>query len=538
MLAGDQLKIFDEKFLARSRLLLGFNIKNMALNKYEIKKLVLPEEVIFVIKTLKNKGFEAYLIGGCVRDLLLNRKPKDWDVTTNASPEDIISLFPDTFYENNYGTVGIVNEESKDETLKVIEVTPYRLEAEYSDNRRPDHVTFSQKLEDDLQRRDFTINAIALEIDLKEKVNKKTKTTTLSGRYLDYYNGHEDLQAKVIRTVGEAHDRFNEDGLRILRAVRIATEIGFKIDKNTEKAIINNVSLLKNIAKERVRDEFTKIIMSDNPMAGLIHCNKLGLIPFIAPEIAVMVSIEQSRAHIYDVYEHSLRALQHAADKKYSLELRLAALFHDIGKPTSRRKDKENDIWTFYGHEVIGAKIVAKILADLRFPKKVIEKVTKLVRWHMFFADTEQISLSAVRRIISSVGRDNIWDLMNLRGADRMGMGRPKESPYRLRKYHSMVEEAMTDPVSVGMLKIDGQKLMAVTHETPGPKIGYILHALLEEVLENPALNTEEYLNKRSKELVKLDASELQKLGESGKETKEKEEEKKIEEIRKKHWVK
>lgn len=502
----------------------------MALSKHEIKKLNVPPEVINVVKTLKNKGFEAYLIGGCVRDILIDRKPKDWDITTNAKPEDIISLFTDTFYENTYGTVGIVNEETKDETLKVIEVTPYRLEAEYSDNRRPDHVTFSDKLEDDLQRRDFTINAIALE--LEEVSEGKYK-----GTYLDYYNGHEDLEAKVIRTVGDAHDRFTEDGLRILRAVRIATEIGFKIDKNTEKAIINNASLLNNIAKERIRDEFTKIIMSDNPMAGLILCRKMGLMPYIIPEIDVMVSIEQSRSHIYDVYEHSLRALQHTADKKYTLELRLAALFHDIGKPPTRRRDKEQDLWTFYGHEVVGSKMTAKILAELRFPKKVIEKVVKLVRWHMFFADTEQISLSAVRRIISSVGRDNIWDLMNLRGADRMGMGRPKESPYRLRKYHSMVEEAMTDPVSVGMLKTDGKRIMEVTHETPGPKIGYILHALLEEVLDNPTLNTEEYLDKRAKELVKLDISELKKLGDSGKETKEKEEEKKIEEIRKKHWV-
>jgi tRNA nucleotidyltransferase (CCA-adding enzyme) len=502
----------------------------MSLNKYEIKKLVLPEEVLNVVKTLKDKSFEAYLIGGCVRDILLERKPKDWDITTNATPEEIISLFTDTFYENNYGTVGIVNEETKDETLKIIEVTPYRLEAEYSDNRRPDQVTFSKNLEDDLQRRDFTINAIALEI-IDKGDNK------YSGIYLDYYKGHEDIQAKILRTVGEAHDRFNEDGLRILRAVRITTEIGFKIDKNTEKALQNNASLLKNIAKERIRDEFEKIIMSDNPMAGLTLCHKLGLMPYIVPEIESAVSIDQSRSHIYDVYEHSLRALQHTADKKYPLELRLAALFHDIGKPATRRRDKVQDLWTFYGHEVVGSKMVTKILTELRFPKKVIEKVTKLVRWHMFFADTEQISLSAVRRIISSVGRDNIWDLMNLRGADRMGMGRPKESPYRLRKYHSMVEEAMTDPVSVGMLKIDGKKLMEVTHETPGPKIGYVLHALLEEVLDNPALNTEEYLNKRAKELVKLDIIELKKLGDSGKETKEKEEEKKIEEIRKKHWV-
>lgn len=503
----------------------------MMLKTYEAKSLNIPKEVATVVKTLKNKGFEAYLIGGCVRDILLGRKPKDWDVTTDAVPEEIIALFTKTFYENNFGTVGIVNEETLDETLKVIEVTPYRLEAEYSDNRRPDHVTFSKKLEDDLQRRDFTINAIALNLETEK--NSKT----LSGQFLDYYNGHEDLAAKTIKTVGEPSARFNEDGLRILRAVRIATEIGFTINKNTEKAISDNAILLKNISKERVRDEFIKIIMSDNPMNGLILSHKLGLMPYIVPELETAVSIEQSRSHVYDVFEHSLRALQHAASKKYTLEMRLAALFHDIGKPASRRWDKGQNIWTFYGHEVIGAKMVENILNNLKFPKKIIEKVVKLVRWHMFFADTEQISLSAVRRIISSVGKDNIWDLMNLRGCDRMGMGRPKENPYRLRKYHSMVEEAMTDPISVGMLKLDGKGIIETTKEAPGPKIGFILHALLEEVLDNPALNTAIYLKKRAKELIKLDISELQKLGESGKEVKEKEEEKKIEEIRKKHWV-
>ena len=273
-------------------------------------------------------------------------------------------------------------------------------------------------------------------------------------------------------------------------------------------------------------------------MDGLILSHKLGILPYIVPELETAVSIEQSRSHVYDVFEHSLRALQHASNKQYTLEMRLAALFHDIGKPATRRWDKEAQIWTFYGHEVVGARMTEKILNNLRFPKKTIEKVVKLVRWHMFFADTEQISLSAVRRIISSVGRDNIWDLMNLRGCDRMGMGRPKENTYRVRKYHAMVEEAMTAPISVGMLKIDGQTIMNVTHETPGPKIGFILHALLEEVLENPALNTEEYLKKRSKELIKLDIAELKALGEEGKEKKEREEEKKIEEIRKKHWVK
>ncbi len=503
----------------------------MTPDQYEIKKLEIPKEVLEASKTLKNNGFEAYLIGGCVRDILLNRKPKDWDLTTNAKPEEIISIFPDTFYENNYGTVGVVFDNTTDESLKVIEVTPYRLESEYSDNRRPDHVTFSEKLEDDLQRRDFTINAIALNIEQ----NKKGE---IVGKFLDYYKGHSDLKDKIIRTVGSPTERFQEDGLRILRAIRISTEIGFKINENTEKAIKSKGNLLKNIAKERIRQEFQSIIMSENPMAGIVSCEKLGILAYIVPELRKTISIEQNRSHIYDVWEHSLRALQHGADKKYSLEIRLAALFHDIGKPASRRRDEKQNLWTFYGHEVIGSRETAKILTELRFPSKIIEKVAKLVRWHMFFSDTEQITLSAVRRIISQVGRDNVWDLMNLRSCDRIGMGRPKESPYRLRKYHSMIEEALTAPVSVAMLKINGKKLMDVTHETPGPKIGYVLHALFEEVLENPALNTEEYLNKRSKELIKLSEKALKKLGDSGKELKEKEEEKKIEEIRKKYWVK
>ncbi|MEI6528352.1 MAG: HD domain-containing protein [bacterium] len=503
----------------------------MSPEKIDAKNIIIPAEVWSVVETLKNKGFEAYLIGGCVRDLLLNRKPKDWDLTTNAKPEEIISLFTDTYYENSYGTVGVVNEIVEDQTLKVIEVTPYRLEAEYSDNRRPDSVTFSDKLEDDLQRRDFTINAIALDV-------KKDAEGNFNGHYLDLYHGHKDIKEKVIKTVGDPHDRFQEDGLRILRAVRIATEIGFNINKNTEQAIIDHADLLKNIAKERIRDEFTKILLSDNPFEGLMLCRKLGLLPYIIPELEKTISIEQRGAHKYDVWEHLLRSLQHAADRKFGLEIRIAALFHDISKPFTRRWNNEQNLFTFYGHDVVGSRETARILSELRFSKKIIDKVAKLVRWHMFFSDTEQITLSAVRRIVASVGKDNIWDLMNLRACDRIGMGRPKESPYRLRKYHAMIEEAMRDPISVGMLKVDGKELMNITNEKPGPRIGNILHALFEEVLDNPILNTLEYLKKRALELSKLTDTELMKLGESGKQTKEKEEEKEVEQIRKKFGVK
>ena len=494
----------------------------------------IPKEVLEVSQKLKNAGFEAYLIGGCVRDIILGVKPRDWDFTTNAKPDDIIKIFSDTFYENVYGTVGVVNEGVSDETLKVVEVTPYRLEAEYSDNRRPDSVTFSDKLEDDLKRRDFTINAIALNIG--EEGNKKDY---YKGQIVDLFNGQEDLKNKLLKTVGNAHERFQEDGLRILRAVRIGNYVGFEIDKDTEKAILDESHLLSNIAKERIRDEFVKILMSDQPMNGTIFCRRFGLLKYIIPDLEKTVGIEQGGAHSYDVWEHSLRSMQYAADKKWSLELRLSALLHDIGKPKARRKGEEGSkAWSFYGHEVVGARMTEKILLDLRFPSKIIEKVTKLVRRHMFFSDTAIISLSAVRRLIALVGKDNVWDLMDLRACDRIGTGRPKADPYRLRKYHAMIEEATRDPISVGMLNIDGKKIMDVTKEIPGPKIGFALHALLEEVLDNPKLNTEEYLNKRAIELIKLPEKDLRAMGEEGKKKKEEENEEEVMEIRKSHKVK
>ncbi len=494
----------------------------------------IPKVVYETSEKLKNAGFEAYLIGGCVRDIILGIKPKDWDITTNAKPEDIIATFPDTFYENTYGTVGVVNETVSDETIKVIEITPYRLESEYSDNRRPDSVSFSDKLEDDLKRRDFTINAIALNIQ-----EEGGKEDFYKGQIVDLYKGQEDLKNKIIRTVGNPKERFNEDGLRILRAVRIGNYVGFEIDSETEKALFEGSYLLSRIAKERIRDEFTKIIMSSEPMQGLKSCQKFGLLKYIIPELEKTISIEQGGVHKYDVWEHSLRALQCAADKDWGLEIRLSALLHDIGKPKSRRPGEfGSKEWSFYGHEVVGARMTEKILQDLRYPNKVIEKVVKLVRLHMFFADTEQISLSAVRRIVAKVGKDNIWDLMNVRICDRIGMGRPKEDPYRLRKYHAMIDEATRDPISVGMLNIDGKKIMEVSGEKPGPKVGFVLHALLEEVLDDPKLNTEDYLNNRAIELIKLPESELRKMGEEGKKKKEEENEIEVKEIRKSHKVK
>lgn len=492
----------------------------------------IPQEVLSTLIRLQENGHKAYIVGGCVRDLLLRKKPKDWDITTSATPEKIVALYKHTFYENTFGTVGVVTEEfqkdptNTDKTVAIIEITPFRLESEYTDGRRPDAVTFSKDILDDLKRRDFTINSIAY--NPNEQKNG----------FIDPHNGVSDLEKNLIRAVGNASIRFKEDGLRLMRAVRIACEHDFTIETETEKAIRDNAKCLANISQERIRDEVNRILLSKRPKYGLELLKDMGLMEFIIPELLAGVGVEQNQAHAFDVWEHLLRSLQCAADKKYPLEVRIAALLHDISKPETRRFDKEKGEYTFYGHEVVGERVSRKILERLHYSNDTIEEVTKLIRWHMFFSDTEQISLSAVRRMINNVGKDRIWDLMDLRICDRIGTGRPKESPYRLRKYHSMIEEALRDPITVGMLKIDGNILIKELNMAPGPKIGAILHALLEEVLENPALNTKEYLAKRSNELSQMEEKELIKLGKAGKESKEKADQELIEEIRKKHWVK
>ncbi|MEX0934733.1 MAG: HD domain-containing protein [Candidatus Paceibacterota bacterium] len=501
------------------------------------KQVNIPHEVTQVTSKLENAGFEAYLVGGCVRDILMGLTPNDWDITTNATPEEITEIFEHSHYDNDYGTVRVVNDDTDDDSLKVIEVTTYRLEAEYSDSRRPDHVEFSDKLEDDLKRRDFTINAFALRVHEKH-VSRDTSFSVSRENLTDLFEGLHDLQSQLIRTVGDPDERFNEDALRILRAIRFSVQLNFHIEGHTLKAIADHANQLENIAVERIRDEFVKIIMSDDPKTGIEVAHETGVLRYIIPELEEAIDIEQNQAHAYTVWEHLLRSLQGAADKGWPLEIRLAALLHDIAKPKTRRYDEEKGDFTFYGHEVVGSRVTRSILTQLKFPNELIETVTTFVRWHMFFSDPEKITLSAVRRLIRNVGGDNVWDLMNLRVADRIGTGRPKEEPYRLRKYYAMIEEALRDPVSVEQLKIDGNRIMDVTGETPGPRLGWMLHALLEEVLDDPSLNTAEYLEKRTKELSDLPDEELKKLGEQGKEARETAEQKEVREIRDKFHVK
>jgi len=488
---------------------------------------VYPQEVINVIEALENRGFEAFLVGGCVRDVLLGRKPKDWDITTNANPTQIQSLFIKTVYENEYGTVAIINEETEDETLRKIEVTPYRIEGIYSDSRHPDSVKYSQNIEDDLKRRDFTVNAVAIKI----------KDNAISS-IVDPYGGVKDIRDNVIRSVGNPDDRFKEDALRLIRAIRLASELGFSIENETMKSIRLNSALLNKIATERIRDEFTKIIMSNKPMLALNISHETGLLKHFLPEIEDGIGVKQNQAHKYDVWEHLMRSLQCAADKDFTLEVRLAALFHDISKPKNKGFSHETNTITFYGHEVEGSRETYKIMTRLKYPKQIVSKVCKLVRWHMFFSDTETITLSSVRRLVVNVGKENIWDLMNLRVCDRVGTGRPKEEPYRLRKYMSMIEEALRDPISVSLLKIDGKRIMEVCSIGAGPRVGNILYALFNEVMKDPKKNESSILENMATELNKLDDVKLEILGEEGRNIKENIETKDIVSIRNKYHVK
>ena len=482
----------------------------------------IPLVVRQTAEVLENVGFEAYLVGGCVRDLLRGKTPKDWDLTTDAHPEQIQELFVEHYANNDFGTIG-VKTESEDPTLAVIEITPYRSESGYTDLRRPDTVTFGVSLDEDLSRRDFTINALAY----------RPKTATL----VDHFGGMEDLAAKRLKTVGDAHERFNEDALRMMRAVRLAAELGFVIESATMTAISENSLLLKRISIERVAAEFIRIINSGEPMQGVILLEKFGLLEHFIPELQAGIGCDQSGIHAFDVYEHNLRTLQAAADKDFPEHVRIAALFHDIGKPATRRTGGKNKHYTFFGHEVVGARMTKSILERLKLPRETIDTVVNLVRWHMFFSDPELITLAAVRRTIVRIGEDHIDDLLNLRVCDRIGTGRPKEQPFRFRKYKAMVDEALRDPISVKMLKINGDQIMAMTDEKPGRRLGYVLNALLEEALEDSTKNTEEYMEKRALELLTLDEAALIELSEAGKRKQAEEEAAALRDIAREHKV-
>jgi poly(A) polymerase/tRNA nucleotidyltransferase (CCA-adding enzyme) len=485
----------------------------------------IPKQVKEVLEKLTQNNFEAFVVGGCVRDLIVDRTPKDWDVTTNAKPEEVQKLFADSFYENEFGTVGVKTEPfikngKEGREHDVIEVTTYRIESKYSDRRRPDEVKFAETLEEDLSRRDFTMNAIALKLEEKKDFE-----------IIDPYDGQKDIKNKIIRTVGDAHERFDEDALRMMRAVRFHAELGFEIEKETLKAIKKNAKHLERIALERIKDELTKIILSDNPSEGVDMLHETGMLNYIIPELEKGVGVAQNRHHIYTIYTHGILALKNCPSSK--LEVRLAALLHDIAKPQTKRG--EGEFATFYNHDHVGARVAEKILTRLRFSNEVIQKVRLLVDNHMFYYNPDEVSESSVRRLIQKVGLQNMKDLMDVRIADRLGSGVPKAKPYKLRHFEYVVEKVSKDAVSVKMLKISGNDLMKDLKLKPGPKIGAILDVLLSEVIEDASQNEKKLLLARAEELDQQELDKLRKLAKVKIEEKKEEDD---QEIKSKHWVK
>ena len=493
----------------------------------------IPKEVKKILTTLEAVGFEAYIVGGCVRDILLEKKPKDWDVATNANPDEIQKLFPDSFYENRFGTVGVKisalftkseakqSGDSENEAIKVVEVTTYRVESNYSDKRHPDKVKFTTSLEEDLKRRDFTINALAMSVD---------------GKLVDLFNGMKDLKEGFIKAVGNPDERFNEDALRLMRAIRFCAQLNFTIEENTLKAIKKNAELIKKIAVERVNDELVKLISTKNAYNGILFMKDTGLLHIVLLELAKGIGVSQAKHHIYTVFEHNILALKWAAEHDYPVHVRFAALFHDIGKPqTKRGSDKEA---TFYGHEVVGARIVRKLMERLKFSREFTERVVTLVRYHLFYYNVDEVTESSLRRLIAKVGAETMDDLVKVRICDRMGSGVPKPEPYRLRHFRYMIDKVQKDAISVGMLKVSGNDIMEYLNIKPGPKVGQILNTLLDEVLDDQSKNKKVYLKKRAKELGKLNDNELEKLKKEAVKKQEKLEEKVNQDIKEKYYLK
>ncbi|MDO8240615.1 MAG: HD domain-containing protein [Candidatus Moranbacteria bacterium] len=497
----------------------------------------IPKQVIEVLQKIEEQNFEAYIVGGCVRDLIMDKIPNDWDVTTNATPEKIQEIFPDNFYENNFGTVGVKVEKFTEGEGEhdVVEVTTYRIESKYSDKRRPDEVAFAKTLQEDLSRRDFTMNALALRIthNVERETQIKKRSTVHDPRFeiVDLYDGQKDIEQKIIRTVGNAEERFDEDALRMMRAIRFHSQLGFAIEEKTLQAIKKFAGHMQHISQERIKDELVKIILSDNPAEGIEMLHETGLLQFVIPELESGVGIAQNRHHIHTIYKHCVLALQFCPSKK--MEVRLASLLHDIAKPQTKRG--EGEFATFYNHDHVGARVARKILQRLRFSNEIIEKVSMLVDNHMFYYNPEEVGESSVRRLIQKVGLENMKDLIDVRIADRLGSGTPKAKPYKLRHLEYMIDKLSQDAVSVKMLKINGRDLMQDLGMTPGPKIGAILDVLLSEVIEDAAKNEKEFLLTRAKE---LDQEDLQKLREMAKEKIEEKKEEDDKEIRDKHWVK
>lgn len=438
----------------------------------------IDKKVKGVLEVISRAGFEGAIVGGAVRDLISGKKVEDWDLATNAKPQEILKLFKNSFYNNRFGTVGVLV------NGKVVEVTTYRREQSYSDRRHPDIIIWAGTLEEDLARRDFTINAIAL-----RWVNKKLAI-------IDPFAGQKDLKNKIIRTVGEADKRFGEDALRLLRAVRFACTLNFKIELKTLSAIKKNAQLLLKISTERIRDELFKIIESKNTADGIFLSRDIGLLDIFLPELTICFAIEQKspkRHHIFDVGTHCVMSLKHCPSK--DTITRLATLLHDIGK-TKVAKVTEEGVRTFYNHEVVGGRLAIQIAKRFNLSRNQQDKLYRLVRWHQFSVNENQTD-RALRRFIKNVGIENVEDMMDLRVGDRLGGGLQQPESWRLKLFRERLKEVMKKPFTAKDLAVNGHDVMKILGIKPGPKVGEILNALFEEVLDDSAKNQREYLIRR-----------------------------------------
>jgi len=426
------------------------------------------------------RGREMCLVGGAVRDILCGRKAKDWDLATDASPQEVTNIFINAQPRARviptgirHGTVTVLYKGHN------IEITTYRTEAGYSDGRRPDRVDYAASIEEDLSRRDFTMNAVALRLP--------------KGKKVDPFGGEVDIKARRIRCVGNPAQRFLEDGLRPLRAVRFAAQLSFNIEDQTLAAIGGVLEICAKVAMERVKDELEKIIASSKPSIAFLLMEETGLLELFLPELAACRGIEQKGFHHFDVLDHSLFACDYAAKKGYPTEIRLAALFHDVGKAVTQNYD-ETGVSTFHQHEIESARIARNILVRLRFPNMLIDSVCHLVKEHMFHY-TEDWSDAAVRRFITRIGKENLASLYKLRRADSFAMDGSEFSHRFLLLLVDRVSKILAENQAFSLkdLAVSGRDLMAIGI-APGKNLGKILNELLETVLDDPDLNSREDL--------------------------------------------
>ena len=436
-----------------------------------ITELQVPKDVQRVVAKLTDAGHDAYVVGGCVRDAIRGVDPQDWDIATDATPDEIQGQFAKSLYTNRFGTVVVRSGEHE------VEVTTYRTETGYTDHRRPDRVDFTDSLHEDLSRRDFTMNAMAW---------RPGKNGT-PGELVDPFGGQRDLDARILRAVGEPEERFREDALRMLRAVRFATLLDMRIDDRTAAAIRTCAPQAETLSGERLNQEISKMMGAPRPSVALRMLSDVGLLAVVCPELEECKKTPQDKVAAQDVFEHSLATVD--ATPEDDLVLRLAGLFHDIGKPETFADGH------FHQHEFVGEFKARQILRRWKFDKETVAEVTHLIRNHMFWYETHWTD-SAVRRFIRKIGLDYIPALFALRRADNIGSGARSPRMYALEALWQRVQEqiAAANAFSLHDLAIDGNDVMRELGIPPSPDVGRILNALFERVLDEPALNTREKL--------------------------------------------